>query len=249
MPARGQRHGRGRGLGPRGRRGRASQGSRAQAGGDRRALGSRGREAAGQEGGGRRICSNRPGTGLRALLGSRPSAGEGVLVPGDGKMAGRLGAQPPGLRGTHPPVHPCLRAGAEGSQAWGLGRVQAGRPCPRGLVCVSQTPEPPREKAGGKGQSADREAARAAVRGRPFGPQLPPGSGPGIASPLGLGSLPAQLSKPSPALVADRQQTKKAAHKARSPSSTRTAPPQRGSILKILQRSWCTLHVSHRAAA
>ena len=157
----------------------------------------------GQEGGGCRICSNRPGTGLRALPGSRPSAGEGVLVPGDGKMAGRLGAQPPGLRGTHPPVRPCLRAGAEGSQAWGLGRVQAGRPCPRGLVCVSQTPEPPREKAGGKGQSADCEAAHAVVRGRPFGwPWLPPSSGPGIASPLGLGSLPAQLSKPSPALVA-----------------------------------------------
>ena len=96
-------------------------------------------------------------------------------------------------------AHPCLRAGAEGSWAWGLGRVQAGRLCPQELVCISQTPEPPREKAGGKGQSADPEAAPAVVRGCPFGrPWFPPGSGPGIASPLGLGSLPAQLSKPRP---------------------------------------------------
>ena len=57
----------------------------------------------------------------------------------------------------------------------------------------------PREKAGGRGQSVDPEAAPAVVRGRPFSwPWLPPGFGPWIASPLGLGSLPAQLSKPRP---------------------------------------------------
>lgn len=137
--------------------------------------------------------------GSRLSQGLGPSAGEGVLVPGDGKMVGRLGAQPPVWLATHLPAFPCLRASAERSRAWGLGRVQAGRLCPQGLVCVSQTPEPPREKAGGRGQSVDPEAAPAGVRGRPFSwPWLPPGFGPWIASPLGLGSLPAQLSKPRP---------------------------------------------------
>ena len=44
------------------------------------------------------------GSGLSQGLG--PSAGEGVLVPGDGKMAGQLEAQPPVWPGTHLPGPP-----------------------------------------------------------------------------------------------------------------------------------------------
>lgn len=156
--------------------------------------------AVGQEGGGRRICSSRAGSGLRALPGSQPERpGGGGWRLEMGRWRGGWEHSPQSGRAHIRGAHPCPRAGAEGSRAWGLGRVQAGSPCPPGLVCVSQTPEPHREKAGGKGQSAEREAAPAAAQGRPFvWAWLPPGSGPGISSPLGLGSLPAELSRPRP---------------------------------------------------
>ena len=95
-------HGRGRGLGPRGcgaGAGRTSQGSRTQAGGDHRALGSRERGAVGQEGGGCRICSNRPGTGLQALSGSRPECRGGGFGAWRWEDGGAAGSTAPSLAG------------------------------------------------------------------------------------------------------------------------------------------------------
>ena len=141
--------------------------------------------------------------GSRLSQGLGPSAGEGVLVPGDGKMVGRLGAQPPVWLATHLPAFPCLRASAERSRAWGLGRVQAGRLCPQGLVCISQTPEPPGRRQAGEGR---------VLTPRPLllWSGDAPSAGPGFlqASALGLPHHwvwgPSQLNSqsPGPALVA-----------------------------------------------
>lgn len=87
------------GLGP-GRRGRRPREAEPRLGATAGLLGSRGREARapGEDAG---SAATDRSTGLRGSLRSRPGAGEGVLVPGDGKMWPGGWEHSPRLAGTH----------------------------------------------------------------------------------------------------------------------------------------------------